>query len=171
MPVPTIQMRFDLEIDGQEFSVERRSSGDAQFFSVDGRRIAADICRLDAETYSVLLGSHSYDIRILESDGDFEIEFNGTTHRGRVLSGSRPASGVQIEEDIGFVEVRAPMPGKIVRVLVTEGAKAEAQQPLLVIEAMKMQNELRAPRKGKVISVSVSEGQAVAANALLLTLE
>jgi biotin carboxyl carrier protein len=63
------------------------------------------------------------------------------------------------------------MPGKIIKVMVAEGSPTEFHQPLLVIEAMKMQNEIRAPRKGTVVGLSVLEGQAVPAGALLLALE
>jgi len=64
----------------------------------------------------------------------------------------------------------APMPGKIVRILVTEGQEVKRDQGLLVIEAMKMQNELRAPRAGRVERVYMTEGRGVETGARLLRL-
>ena len=69
------------------------------------------------------------------------------------------------------VRVRAQMPGKIVRILVQPGAEVERGQPLLVMEAMKMENEIRASQAGKVVAVKVSEGQAVETGADLMNLE
>jgi biotin carboxyl carrier protein len=65
----------------------------------------------------------------------------------------------------------APMPGRIVRVLVKPHERVSARQPLVVVEAMKMENELRAPRGGTVAEVRVSEGASVEANAVLVVLE
>jgi biotin carboxyl carrier protein len=77
--------------------------------------------------------------------------------------------GSSIEAE-GPQEIVAPMPGRIVKVLVTEGQEIKRDQGLLVIEAMKMQNELRAPRAGRVERVSVAEGRGVEAGARLLRL-
>jgi biotin carboxyl carrier protein len=63
------------------------------------------------------------------------------------------------------------MPGRVVKVLVKSGDTVAARQPLVIVEAMKMENELRAPRAGTVADVRVSEGQSVEANAVLVVLE
>jgi Acetyl/propionyl-CoA carboxylase, alpha subunit len=67
--------------------------------------------------------------------------------------------------------VRAPMPGKVVRLLVAEGAEVNANQGLLVMEAMKMQNEIKSPKKGVVRKLSVAEGVAVNSGDLLASIE
>jgi biotin carboxyl carrier protein len=71
----------------------------------------------------------------------------------------------------GAMEIRAPMPGKIVRVLVAEGAEVEANQGLLVMEAMKMQNEIKSPKKGVVKKLAVKEGAAVSSGDTLAAVE
>jgi len=70
----------------------------------------------------------------------------------------------------GVATIMAPMPGKVVRVLVAPGAAVEADQGIVVVEAMKMQNELKAPRAGRVISVAAKEGATVAAGETLATI-
>jgi biotin carboxyl carrier protein len=66
--------------------------------------------------------------------------------------------------------ITAPMPGKVVRVLIETGQMVEAGQGLVVVEAMKMQNELRAPRTGRVLSVPAKEGATVGAAEILATI-
>ena len=71
----------------------------------------------------------------------------------------------------GRTDVRAPMPGRVVKVLVKAGDAVTARQGLVVVEAMKMENELRAPKDGRVADVRVKEGMSVDANAVLITVE
>ena len=74
-------------------------------------------------------------------------------------------------DDQGAKKLTAPMPGKIVRVLVDQGAKIEAGAGVLVVEAMKMQNEIKSPKKGKIQKILVSEGAAVNAGDVLAIVE
>jgi acetyl/propionyl-CoA carboxylase alpha subunit len=89
------------------------------------------------------------------------------TWRERVLAEAESAAG----EHRGPIDVKATLPGLVVAVSVAAGAAVAAGDPLLTIEAMKMQNEVRAPRDGRVVAVAVAAGQAVATGALLLRLE
>ena len=91
------------------------------------------------------------------------VGLNGRRRFGRNNEGTRAATGPQ--------HVVAPMPGKIVRVLVQSGEAVRARQPLVVVEAMKMENELRAARDGTVAEVHAQEGQSVDAGALLVLLQ
>lgn len=89
------------------------------------------------------------------------------TWRERTLAEAERAARVHA----GPIAVKATLPGLIVAVVVVEGDEVEEGDPLLTIEAMKMQNEVRAPRAGRVIEVTVVSGQAVATGAALLRLE
>ena len=79
----------------------------------------------------------------------------------------RSGSGATTEKAAGPIQIVSPMPGRIVKVLVRPGDVVAARQGLLVVEAMKMENELRAPRAGTVAEVRVSEGAPVEANVVL----
>jgi biotin carboxyl carrier protein len=92
----------------------------------------------------------------------FDIEVRDPRHFRR-RNGWRGIEGLQ--------NVTAPMPGKVVRLLVPLGSSVTAGQALVVVEAMKMQNELRAPKSGKVVSVPVHEGDTVAAGEVLVVIE
>jgi biotin carboxyl carrier protein len=71
----------------------------------------------------------------------------------------------------GILELRAPMPGKVVRVLVAEGGEVSARQGIIVMEAMKMQNEIRTPKQGRIQRLAVKEGDAVSSNDLIALIE
>jgi biotin carboxyl carrier protein len=94
------------------------------------------------------------------------IEVRVETHRERLLASSSAATARRH----GPVEVRASLPGLVVRIAAVAGTAVNEGDPLLTLEAMKMQNEVRAPRAGRIASIEVSVGQAVAAGAVLVRL-
>ena len=97
--------------------------------------------------------------------GDVVVE---ASINGRRMAGGDGGGG---RADSGASRLTAPMPGKVVRVLVAPGDQVEARQPLVVVEAMKMENELTAPRAGAVTDVPVTEGMSVEAGRLLAVIE
>jgi len=144
---------------------------------VDGRALEIDseqlanVRQVEAGVYSVLLDGSSFEIRILPSqdgltatvaDRRFAVEVSDPRDASRT---SRAAIGS------GRQNVTAPMPGKVVRVLVAAGDVVEAAQGLVVVEAMKMQNELKASRPGRVIEIRARDGETVGAGDVLVVLE
>jgi biotin carboxyl carrier protein len=143
--------RYILTLDGQPMEVDFQATGrDFASLIVDGHSYEAGIVR-HPDGYTVALTAGTYDIELKPA-----ARGNGTPVRARAA---------------GPVGVKAPMPGKIVRVLVAAGQQVQAGEGLLVMEAMKMENELKAPRAGRVREVQVGERQAVETGALLLVLE
>lgn len=144
---------------------------------VDGRAIEIDseqlanVRQVEPGVYSVLLDGASYEIRMLPSkDGStasvagrrFAVEVSDPRDARRT---SRSAVGS------GRQNVTAPMPGKVVRLLVNAGDAVEAAQGLVVVEAMKMQNELKASRSGRVVEIRARDGETVGAGDVLVVLE
>ncbi len=126
-----------------------------------------DVVEVEPGVYSVLLNGRSYEARV---DGD-QVSIGGHRIRVEIADPRRwnPAKpGLKSE---GRESIKAPMPGKIVRVLVKAGDEVTAGQGLVVIEAMKMQNELKAARSGRVASVFVKENDAVVAGTVLAAIE
>ncbi|MSO34946.1 MAG: biotin/lipoyl-binding protein [Acidobacteria bacterium] len=105
--------------------------------------------------------------------GDFDVHLAGRTIpvQVRLAGGFGRQKKAGAAAGTGPQRITAPMPGKIARVLVTAGDEVKARQGLVVVEAMKMENELRAARDGRVREVSVVEGQSVDAGAILLVVE
>jgi biotin carboxyl carrier protein len=127
--------------------------------------------------YSLLVNGRAYEACISKRPGDppglaspYIVTVGRRRYRVELRDPRRwRRTGSSLEAE-GPQEIVAPMPGKIVRVLVTEGQEVERDQGLLVIEAMKMQNELRAPRAGRVECVNMMEGQGVETGARLMRL-
>ena len=166
-------MKFEVELTGQcgkkTRIVELERDGAIWRVLLDGRPVAADVAEIAPHTLSILLDGQSFEISLTPCpDGKLKLqaglqEFTAEIIDPRAWSGRRHG-GVEAE---GRQQIVAPMPGKVVRVLVKAGDQVEAAQGLLVVEAMKMQNEIRSPKSGIVERVLVKEGQAVNAGELL----
>ena len=127
---------------------------------------SADVVEVEPGVYSVILDGCSYEVGVTGSAVDIggvqlEVELEDP-RKWNPAGASRRAEGAEA--------IKAPMPGKVVRVLVAVGDDVAAGQGLVVLEAMKMQNEMKAPRAGKVVSVAVKVHEAVNAGSVLLTL-
>jgi acetyl/propionyl-CoA carboxylase alpha subunit len=120
------------------------------WFTLDGRSLEARLVP-DGGGYRVQIGTASLHVRLMDP-------------RRRLRAGS---SG----ESRSRAGIRAPMPGRVVRVLAQEGARVNAGQGVLVLEAMKMQNEIKCPFEGTVAKIHVGEGVSVSAGDILVTVE
>ena len=181
-------MNFEIELSedsrksDHQLVVERPNGanrdGEKPRFSIDGKAVEADWTEIRPGHYSILIDDHSYEVRVQPApDGKpgrseawdvtiAEFDFHVLVRDPR----TRRFAGQTVTQD-GPLDVLAPMPGKIVRVLVSPGQEVTQDQGLVVIEAMKMQNELRAARPGHITQVHVTEGVGIEAGARLLRLE
>jgi biotin carboxyl carrier protein len=115
---------------------------------------------------SLLVDGESHEVGVERRPEGYVVHFPGDAVSVSLREAARGASPAARRSD-GPARVTAPMPGRVVRVLEAPGADVAAGQGLVVIEAMKMENELKSPRAGRVREVAVREGQAVEAGALL----
>ena len=139
--------------------------------TVDDRSYDVDWRRVDVDTVSLLIGGRSYTARVARDDAGVTVWIGG--HRVRLevatgdsesvaaTGGSGPASGV----------IKAPMPGSVVKLLVGEGDQVDVNQSLVIVEAMKMENEVRSPVAGIVRKVNVSPGDSVGTTEAMLEIE
>jgi biotin carboxyl carrier protein len=164
-------MKLDLTVNGAEDRIEIvDAQSDLRFRLGDGAERSASVEVPEPCVYSILLDGRVYDARVEETPGGMVVVIDGyrfeidvrDPRRFRRSSGGRGGVGVQT--------IAAPMPGKVVRVLVAVGDSVEAGQGLMVVEAMKMQNEMKAVRAGSVLSLSAREGATVAAGEVLATI-
>jgi biotin carboxyl carrier protein len=163
-------VQYEIDVTGRIRQVSVERAGDRFAESVDRRTMDVDARRLDGRTLSLIVGAGaSYDVGIVldaatgmlgvrVGASECTVAFNGR-RRGRPDDRDHGASGPQ--------HLVAPMPGKIVRVAVTPGEAVRARQTVVVIEAMKMENELRAARDGIVGELHAREGAPVVAGELL----
>jgi biotin carboxyl carrier protein len=166
-------MKLSIQVRRRDALLDLTRTGQACRFQVgsDGER-HAEVAQPEPGIYSVLMAGHSYEARVepgangevvVVIDGNrFDIDVRDPRHFRR-RNGWHGIDGLQ--------NVTAPMPGKVVRLLAQLGTTVTAGQALVVVEAMKMQNELRSPKSGKVVSVPVHEGDTVAAGDVLVVVE
>ena len=156
-----------LVVDGQNFSL-RTGPG---VCATDGRQVTTDIARAGDGLYSVIVDGRQHFVSVSPpSDGSLTACTAGLTFRIAVVDPRQlPAAAANAGSE-GVGQVRAPMPGKVVAVLVKEGQSVKSGQGLVVVEAMKMQNEMRAASGGTVVSVAVRPGDPVAAGDILASI-
>jgi biotin carboxyl carrier protein len=162
-------MKFEIRIDGAARTVELTREEQRWRISLDGEAVEADAVEIAFNVFSILLDGKSHEVYVTPTPtGSLTLqtghhEFTAEVADPRAWRGRRHGA-VEAE---GRQQILAPMPGKIVRVLVQAGEKVEVGQGLLVVEAMKMQNEIRSPKSGTVERLLVKEGQPVNAGEVL----
>ena len=165
-------MTYDVAIDGKRFRLELERAEAGWHCRLDGREIRIDAVLARRDVLSVLIGGKAYEIKREHAATDMHlwvgsVRYLAELHDPRSLRGRR---GMATDEK-GPRKLLAPMPGKVVRVLVGEQQPVEAGQSILVVEAMKMQNEIKSPKKGTVQKIVASEGANVNAGDVLAIVE
>lgn len=142
--------------------------------TVNGARYELDLLVLPHGAVSMLLNGESYAVEFEDrADGEVAVLVQGQITRvdvadERTLRLRAASAGFTVE---GRQTLTAPMPGKVVKVLVKPGQAVEEGQGLIIVEAMKMENELKSPKAGTVIEVAAVEGVAVESGARLVVVE
>jgi biotin carboxyl carrier protein len=162
---------YDATIDGRTVRADVRAGGEGRYtVGLDGRAVEVDVHDAGPHAMSVIVDGCAYDAVVERRDGGYRVVLRGQAIDVGLVEASRGAVAARKTAG-GPARVQAPMPGKLVRVLVHAGEDVGAGQGLVVMEAMKMENEIRAPRAGRVKEAPVREGQAVETGALLVLLE
>lgn len=167
-------MKFWVTLEGREAEVEFRTEGGKLFLESDGRRTEADFVRLpDGEVYSLLIDGRSHVVRVTPNGEGLEVEVRGAIIPVEVR---HPLEKMLLQQGGGRAAARgetlnAPMPGVVVLLRVKLGDVVQPGQSVVVVEAMKMQNELTAVHGGVVTEILVAEKAAVSAGQPLVKLK
>jgi biotin carboxyl carrier protein len=137
---------------------------------VDGHRHVIDCHKLEGDFYSILSGGKSYDVSVETTRDGYRVRHGAAVNTVTLTDPGRQAREGFAAAD-GPERIVAVMPGKVVRILVKEGDEVEAGQGVIVVEAMKMENEITVAKGGKVVSVFVKAQQTVESGAELLVIE
>ncbi len=163
-------IHLELEVGGVVHSVSAEADGDRFRVVVDGKERSVDARGLDGFFYSFLIDSRSHEATVEETADGYRVQTGLHAIAVARLDPLRPAKGAAGGRQSGPLPIKAVMPGKVTRVLVTAGQQVEAGAPLLVLEAMKMENEVTAPRAGVVSRITAQAGFPVETGAELLVL-
>ncbi len=164
-------MKLDLCVNGAAGEIEILAPGLACRFRWEGVERQAGVEVPEPGVFSILLDGRSYDARLERTPQAVIVVVNGHRFEIEVRDPRRWSRNAAGRGGEGIQTLAAPMPGKVVRVLIAPGDIVEMGQGLLVVEAMKMQNEIKASRAGRVRAVSAREGATVAAGEVLATIE
>jgi biotin carboxyl carrier protein len=170
-------MIYEVSIAEKTYRVELVQTGEGQTgekwtCKLNGREIPMDAALIQEGVLSILLNGKSYEVKqeLIGTETNVVIgneRFSASLRDPRSFR-SRQRAGASEQ---GVKKITAPMPGKVVRILSAVGDQVEAGQSVIVIEAMKMQNELKAPKSGVIKKIAVSEGAAVEAGQSLAEIE
>jgi biotin carboxyl carrier protein len=163
-------MKIRAQVDKNVHDVEIERTDGLYAVVIDGYRRMVDAQSLESDFYSLLLDGKSYEVSIAADKDAYHVRHGGFETTVRFADPARTArQAMGVGE--GPQKVLAVMPGKVVRVLVEEGDEVDDGQGLVVVEAMKMENEIAAPKAGKIRSVEVRPGETVESGAVLLVVE
>jgi biotin carboxyl carrier protein len=144
---------------------------------VEGRPVEIDpqnlesVREVEPGVYSVLVEGRSFEVRAVQTPDGLHVHAGGRQFTVEVRDPRDASRHSRAAVGSGRQNISTPMPGKVVQLLVSEGDAVDAGQGLVVVEAMKMQNEMKASRAGRVVEVRVRDGETVGAGDTLVVLE
>jgi biotin carboxyl carrier protein len=164
-------MLYDVTIDGKSCRLELNRSEDGWSCRLDGRDIEVDGVIVRPDVLSLRIGNAAYEVQQERVGPDLHVWVDGRCFTVDVRDPRSLRGRSRAGNDQAPRKITAPMPGKVVRLLVQEGTEVEPGHGIAVVEAMKMQNEIKSPKKGIVRKMLVGEGAAVNAGDVLAIVE
>jgi len=140
---------------------------------VDGNEFLVDGKKIGVTNYSLIIDNRSFEVDVDISEDEYRVLVDGRSYHIQLVDERRMRlgglqSGIQPQ---GRQEVRLPMPGKVIAVLVEAGERIEKGEGLVIVEAMKMENEIRSPLSGEVKEVRVKAGEVLEAGVIVAVVE
>jgi biotin carboxyl carrier protein len=164
-------MTYDISIDGKNHRLDLNQVEGRWTCRLDGREIAVDAVLARPDVLSLRIDNKAYEVKCERVGSEMHLWVGSVRFAAEVRDPRSFRGRVRAADDHGAKKLLAPMPGKVVRVLVSQGAEVEAGTGVLVVEAMKMQNEVKSPKKGTVQKILAAEGAAVNAGDVLAIVE
>lgn len=164
-------MTYEISIDGKNYRLELTQSEGRWSCRLNGREIEVDAVLARPNVLSLRIGNKAYEVKCERVANDVHIWVGSQRFAPEVRDPRSLRSRAHATDDHGPRKLTAPMPGKVVRLLMAQGSEVEAGAGVVVVEAMKMQNEVKSPKKGTIQKILVSEGAAVSAGDVLAIVE
>ena len=167
-------MRYVATLEGAEHEIEvEELSADSFAIRFGAHRFEADVRRVGPVSFSVIVDNRSFDFDVVRDGEETVVASRTGSKRLTVVDAARRLArgGTKRREVSGRVEIKSAMPGRVVNVLVAPGDEVKNGQGIVVVEAMKMENELKSPKAGKVVEVKVVAGQTVEKGELMIVIE
>jgi biotin carboxyl carrier protein len=164
-------MLYDVTIDGKNYRLELNRAEGRWSCRLDGRDLEVDAVLARPDVLSLRIGNMAYEVKSERVANELHVWVGSTRFTVEFRDPRSLRGRARIGDDHGPRKITAPMPGKVVRLLVREGDEVEPGGGVAVVEAMKMQNEIKSPKKGTIRQILVGEGAAVNAGDVLAIVE
>ena len=164
-------MIYDVNIEGKNYRLELNRADSRWECRLDGREVEIDAILTRRDVLSIIVGGHAYEIKRERTANDMHLWVGSVRYAVQLRDPRSLRSRASADDGRGPRKLLAPMPGKVVRVLVNEESEVEAGQGVVVVEAMKMQNEIKSPKKGVVRKLIAAAGANVNAGDVLAVVE
>jgi biotin carboxyl carrier protein len=167
-------MAFIAKLGEQTYTVEIEEIGKGVYrIAVDGNEFLVDGKKTGRTNYSLIVDNRSFEIEVDNAEDEYRVLVDGRNYHVNLVDERRVrVGGTQSELQLqGRQQVSVPMPGKVIAVLVSLGDSVEKGQGLVIVEAMKMENEVRSPVAGEIKEIKVKPGDAVEGGAVLVIVE
>jgi len=166
-------MIFEAILGQQRYLVEITRKGEIYTIKMGDKEYVADVKKIGEAFYSLLINNHSYDVEIRSNRCSHSISLPGGCFQVEVYNqreGKREVGKAELGVQ-GRVEVSSPMHGRVVKILKGIDEPVKEGEGVIVVEAMKMENELHSPKEGRVVEIRVAEEKAVNAGEVLVVVE
>jgi biotin carboxyl carrier protein len=164
-------MIYDVTINDKNYRLELRREDNRWSCRIDGRAVEVDAVLVRPDVLSLCISNLACEVKCERVAGELYLGVGSERFAAQIRDPRSLRGRSRLADDQGPKKLIAPMPGKVVRVLVTQGAAVEAGAGVLVVEAMKMQNEIKSPKKGIIQKIMVGEGAAVNSGDVLAIVE
>jgi biotin carboxyl carrier protein len=164
-------MTYDVNIEGKNYRLELNRADGRWECRLDGHEVEIDAILPRRDVLSIIIGGEAYEIKRERTATDMHLWVGSVRYAVQLRDPRSLRSRASADDGKGPRKLLAPMPGKIIRVLVKEEAEVAAGQGMIVVEAMKMQNEIKSPKKGVVRKMIAAEGANVNAGDVLAVVE
>jgi biotin carboxyl carrier protein len=164
-------MLYDVTIDGKNYRLDLNRADEHWSCRLNGREVEVEAILARPDVLSLRIGNLAYEVKSERVANDLHLWVGSARFAVEIRDPRSLRGRSRAADDQGPKKVTAPMPGKVVRLLLREGDEVEVGAGIAVVEAMKMQNEIKSPKKGTIKKIAVSEGAAVNAGDLLAIVE
>ena len=164
-------MLYDVTIDGKKYRLDLNRAEARWTCRLDGLEVEVDAILARPDVLSLRIGNRAYEIKSERVANELHLWVGSTRFAAEVRDPRSLRGRARTGDDKGPKKIVAPMPGKVVRLLLHDGDEVELGAPVAVVEAMKMQNEIKSPKKGILREILVKEGAAVNAGDVLAIVE
>jgi biotin carboxyl carrier protein len=164
-------MLYDVTIDGKKYRLDLNRAEARWTCRLDGLEVEVDAILARPDVLSLRIGNRAYEIKSERVANELHLWVGSTRFAAEVRDPRSLRGRSRTGDDKGPKKIVAPMPGKVVRLLLHDGDEVELGAPVAVVEAMKMQNEIKSPKKGILREILVKEGAAVNAGDVLAIVE